>query len=272
MELTARSWILGMTLRWLRESAGLTAEIVAKKYMQCSTSRIFAIEGGYRQINALELDGLVKVYGRGDLLPRLENLRALIASGSDSPIADPIAKHPETSLYEELERMSVSILNTTIDTVPGLCQTHDYTRLQYIMEGNDPETADRYATARVERQERLLALDQPPMIDLLITESAIHRAAYVPGQLVKLAERARHPSIAIRSIPTSIGPHLTACNFTILEFAGFPSVLSTHVVAGGGLMTDQSDVELAMTRRMQLMQHAESPERTLAVIEDTREK
>lgn len=272
MELTGRSWIMGLTLRLLREAAGLKAREVTAKYLQCSTTRLFSIEGGYRKVNALELSGLVTdAYRRPDLLPILEPLRACIADGGTGPIHDPIAKHPNTSLYEELENMSTQILNTVIDTVPGLCQNEDYTYGQYSMEGNNHETAQRYAIARANRQDKLLARNPMPSVDLLITESAIHRASYVRGQLGRLAKRARHPNITLRYIPNSIGPHLTACNFTLLEFDGLPTVLSTHVIAGGGLIGDQEEVELALTRRSQLLENARSPEETLSLIEGTTE-
>lgn len=273
MELSARSWIMGQTLRLLRENTGRKAHEVTSQYLQCSTSRLFSIESGYRQLNSLELSGLVSdAYHRPDLLPILEALRQEIAHG-DGPVKDPIARHPGTSLYEELERMATQILNVCTDCVPGLCQTEDYVRREYMMEGNDHATASRYALARMSRQDRLL--DRPsgcPTIDHLITESAIHRAAYVPGQLAKLADRCKHPNFTIRVILNSTGPRPTVGTYTLLEFDGLPTVLSTHVVAGGGLIGDQDDVELAMMRRNQLAAIAETPEHTLKLIEATPER
>lgn len=268
MRLTGRSWIMGLTLRLLREASGLKPQEVTDRYLECSASLLQLVERGLRRLNTFELEGLLdKAYGRPELFHILEPIRAGLSDNIDKPISDPIAQYPGTSLYEELEGMATSIINTTIDTVPGLCQTLEYTRLQYKMEEYDDETALRYAKARADRQERLLERNPTPEVDMLITESAIHRASYVPGQLDRLADRANHPNISIRYIPNSIGPHLTACNFTLLEFNGLPTVLSTHVVAGGGLVGDREDVQLATKRRRQLFTVAETKKRTLELIE-----
>lgn len=268
MELTARSWILGMQLRKLRRAACLTAENVSAKWLNCSVSRIYSIEGGYRTLNVLELRGLVgDAYGRPDLLPRMEGLLLQVESGSRQPIKDTIRMHPSAMLIHELEPESTAAYGVILDQVPKLAQTHSYMVTQHLMAGYEPDEAEAFAQAGLERQRKFLALDRPPMTRIIITESALERAAFVDGQISLLTERAHHPALELMVISASLGPHFAFSSFTIVEFGEFPAILYLDLITGGSLVDDDEEIKIARNRWERLAAVAKTPEESISIIE-----
>lgn len=247
MDITAESWLLGAQLRVLREAKELTALEVAERYLQCSQSRVYMVEGGTRVLNSLELKGLVEdAYGRPDLLPKLEELRKTIAENIRRPIKDHITGHPDAMMFHQLQLRAQRVLEVGVELVPGLCQSEEYSKEMQRRAGRNEEEIEKYTQSRMENQERVLSLDHPPRIDFIITESTIQRAAYTPGQVEKLIDRASHPSITVRVIPNSVGVHLFNTSFTVLQFDELPSVLFHDLVTGGSLVTDIGDVKHAL--------------------------
>ena len=269
MERTGRSWILGMQLRKLRDAQGLTAKYVAEKWLNCSESRIYAIEGGYRRLNVLELRGLVSnAYNRPELLPRMEELLTQVEASSDKPIKDTTTVHPNTMWVHELEPESTAAFGCILDQVPKLAQTYEYMTAQHLMAGFDRNDADGFARAGLERQEKFLRLERPPMTRIIITESSVARAVSIPGQLDLLAERAQHPAISFMMIPNSVGPHFAFSSFTLMEFGEFPAILYLDLVTGGSLVDDEAEIQTARERWSCLQSVTLSPQETAEYIQN----
>jgi hypothetical protein len=267
MQLTVGSLILGMELKKLRDNAGLSAKTVGAEWLRCSTSRIYAIEGGYRGISRVELDGLVKdAYGQPNLLPKMQELHRRIERGEDKPVPDPPAKYPDSMLVHDLEPWSTGAFGAILDQIPKLVQTPSYMQAQHRMAGYNTAEIESLVQASITRQERFFSLETPPLTRIIITEGAIDRARYVPGQVDLLAERMEHPALEIRVIPNSAGPHFSFASFTLMEFGQLPSILYTDVVNGGSLSHDDGDVAIAWNRWYALSRVASTVGETLEII------
>jgi hypothetical protein len=262
MNVTAQSWLLGAQLRRLREQAGLTAKYVAETWLQRSTSFVYSVEGGYRTLNKLELEGLVSTaYGRPDAIKRLEDLRSLVSEGKST--RDKSTKYPDSMMFHELQTNATQVFDLSIELVPSLCQNEEYSMAMMRMAGRDNEESQQYTKSRLDNQVRLLSMDSPPDIHLTVTQGALDRAFRVDGQIAKLVERAEHPAITLRMIPTSAGVHMFNSSFTVLRFLDLPSILFHDLVTGGELIDDNNDVEHAMTRLAQTEPILMSAEETL---------
>lgn len=264
MEPTARSWILGSQLRRLREAKGLKAKEVAERWLDCSTSRVYSIEGGYRTLNVLELRGLVNdAYERTDLLPQMEELLSTIERGSKSPIKDALTAHPNRMLVHQLEPYATAAYGVALDQVPKLAQTREYMAAQCSNAGYSNDESKGLIRAGMERQEVFFNLVKPPLTRIIITEGALARASLIDYQMDRLVERALHPAIEISMIPSDVGPHSAFSSFTLMEFGTLPTLLYLDLVTGGSLVDDDEDIKTARKCWDQLSSLALTPVETL---------
>jgi hypothetical protein len=243
----------------------LPASAVVGNYLHCSESQLYAVEGGYRIFNLFEVRGLVEtVYKRPDLVEEIELLRSQAENAERfSPV------EPRASLYVELEKLATGIIDTTIDGLPGLFQLPEWSTAQHIMHGHSEADARKYTEIRIDRQE-LLVNPQPPTVDCLITESALDRAFYVPGQLEALSEWARVDNVSIRVLPNSVGPHIFVAGFIVLQFdskLGLSSLIHTDTLLGASITHDDDVVSTSLAERAKAMRYALGVEDTMSMIE-----
>ena len=132
-------------------------------------------------------------------------------------------------------------------TVTGLLQSEDYARA--ILATFPAVTEDTIATrlaARVERQGRVLARDDPPKAIFLVDELALYRqvgtADVMAGQMRQLAATAAMPHVTVQVLPAVAHP-ANASGFVIADDA----VWCEHV-AGGYVFTDGQTVSALSTR------------------------
>jgi transcriptional regulator with XRE-family HTH domain len=149
--------------------------------------------------------------------------------------------------WSELEDKAARLCDWMPGTVTGLLQSPDYARavLATFPAVTQETTAARLA-ARVERQQRVLARDDPPKVTFLVDEMALYRQVgtteEMAAQMRHLAAAAAMPQVTIQVMPAIAHP-ANASGFVIADDA----VWCEHV-AGGYVFTDTQTVSALATR------------------------
>ncbi|MGH3319666.1 MAG: helix-turn-helix domain-containing protein [Streptosporangiaceae bacterium] len=128
--------------------------------------------------------------------------------------------------------------------VHGWFQTGDYARevLRAGQPGASDEQVDEMVTARLERQEAILARDDPPMIYAVLDEGALHRPVGNPkvmaGQLGHLADAAQSPRVTLQVVPFAVGAHAGSGPLILATLRDAPDVAYLDTVVEGYLVDD----------------------------------
>jgi transcriptional regulator with XRE-family HTH domain len=217
---TVRQRELGMRLRELRTSLGLTVEQVGAELL-CSATKISRIETGARRTGLRDVRDLCRVYGVDDPAPLMELARQAREPGWWSRFDDLGSRiHP----YIGFEQEAVAVTSYSMYYVPPLLQTADYARS--VIRGIERKIDNRVLSDRVEarllRQRRLDA-PTPPRYRALADEAVFRRqvggVAVMRAQLDKILTWAALDRGSIQVIPFSAGAHASAdSNFDLLEF------------------------------------------------------
>lgn len=215
---------LGLELRRLRESAGLTGDEVAER-LRWSPSKVSRIETGRTSVTWGDVSDLLDLYELED-----DDIRqALIALARDSrergwwqSFGDVMSKGYATLVGFETAAQELWLFEPL--TVPGLLQTPDYARA--VMLGNphqmSTEEIDRRVEVRMNRQ-MVLNSEDPLRLWVILDEAVLHRQTGGPeimaAQLHHLADAARQPGINVQVIPFTGGAHAAMTGaFGIFEF------------------------------------------------------
>jgi transcriptional regulator with XRE-family HTH domain len=207
--LTVRARRLMKELRQLRATRKLTVARAASQ-LGISEPTLWRMENGKTKINTEVLVAALDLYDVRS--PRREALERLaldtLRRGWWAPYRDAFS-----GSYVALESDAAQI-RVNAFVVPGFFQTEDYARA--AIASTRPELtltdAERRVEARLARQRALFEdREQPPVIHLLLDESAIRRqvggAATMRGQLARLAKEAAQPDTTIQVLPFSVGSH-----------------------------------------------------------------
>ncbi|MGH3924378.1 MAG: Scr1 family TA system antitoxin-like transcriptional regulator [Pseudonocardiaceae bacterium] len=233
---------MGSQLRRLRHARDLTAKQVGGDYLDCSESLLYSVENGTRVLGRLALLGLVRdVYGREDLA---EPMARLLPNRSDRS-----EQSPSTCLAHDLATMATDIRGFVVDQIPELLQAPGYALAQYRAAGYSERDAGILTESRLDRQARILELDEPPMSRVIVTQGAIDRARTIRGQLGLIQARSRHPSIQLVMVPHTAGPHFSFASYAVITIDPLDPVLHLSTAIGDGpLVDDPDDVRLAISR------------------------
>jgi transcriptional regulator with XRE-family HTH domain len=196
----------------------------------------------YRERAAMSLEGLSEIVNISrSHLARIETAEAMpppslppmldAAFGTDGIFEElyRVAKkeiHPDQfRRYMELEARARLIEWFAGRVVPGLVQTADYARAQFVV-SNPKATQDEIeelVTARLSRQDLLLAT-RPPELSLIIDEAVLRRCFGGPrvmrAQLARLVELAHTPTTLLQVLPFEHGGHALAGGSMILMTMG----------------------------------------------------
>lgn len=216
---------LGRALRDLRNKAGLTVKAAAKA-LEWSEGKMWRIETGQTGLRSLDVENMCRIYQANP--PITEALMALAketkAKGWWHAYGDAV---PEWfDLYVGLEAAAAGFRSYESELVPGLFQTDEYARAIISAEHPDEDTAeiDRRVKLRIARQAILRRSIDPPLLDVVISETILQRAvggtAVMAAQLDQLAEVSGLPNVTLRVVPFSVRYHpgMAAGAFTILRF------------------------------------------------------
>jgi transcriptional regulator with XRE-family HTH domain len=218
---TVRQRELGLRLRKLRNSRGLTVEDVAEKLL-CSTAKISRMETGARRPVLRDVRDLCALYEVDESVTAelMRLTREAREQGWWTQYED-----LKLSPYIGLEQEATSITAYSMHYVHGLAQTEDYARviIKTIAPRMDPGIHQQRVEARLRRQE-LLEGDNPPRYRMLLDEAILHRPVGSPALMVaqidKILELASSGKATAQIIPFQAGAYSVAdISFTLLEFS-----------------------------------------------------
>lgn len=219
---------LGRMLREYREAAGKTIK-QACEVLECSAQKLWRIEKGdpgvvYRVRDVEDLCALYRV--PADIAEVLVSLaKETKAKGWWQSYGDAI---PEWfQVYVGLEGAADRMRKYEPFLIPGLLQSHAY--MEAVLRADGPHLTDDELERRIKiRQERQGLLSRhfpgPPRLEVIIAEGALRAELETPGAMQQqlhhllMANELQH--VAVRVLPTSVGPHRASVTgpFTILEF------------------------------------------------------
>src|ERR1700733_11846026 len=218
---TLRRRELGALLRARRLDQGLTVEQVAAQLL-CSPSKVSRMETGQRGATQRDIRDLCDFYGITDPAER-ELLVTLAKEGKQQGWWQTYELPHATFVWLEQEATSMKVYHSAV--IPGLLQTGDYVRALHDASTPDvdPGVIEQRIEERMRRQE-LLDRDQPPRIEIVLDEAALHRPIGGPAimrrQLDRVLESVGRPSLDLQILPFEIGAHpALESDFIILEFA-----------------------------------------------------
>lgn len=207
---------LSVKLKRLRMARRVTQYAVARK-LNVSKSLIAAFEQG-RLIPQEDTAGcLDDFFGTGN------EIRDLAAQAHEERERERREQPTWFAPWPDLERIAVAIRSFGACVIPGLGQTKEYAQVILSCGLLSVEQVDRYAARRLARQAAVFDREDPPVVQLMIDELALHRGApeVMRGQLLHLQELGQRPHVLVQVIPKSAGMHLgQAGGFAIADLPG----------------------------------------------------
>ncbi|MEV0457830.1 helix-turn-helix domain-containing protein [Catellatospora methionotrophica] len=270
---------LGVELRRLRETAGLTGEQVVDQVGWAAKSKLSRLENGRSRpdlADVLDLLDLYRVRGRDR-----DQLVAIARDAGNTRgwlRAYPVMTQRQRG-YAELEAGSARIREYGLAMVPGLLQTPEYARARIlssrplskaatpsagvpaqrpspaagpVTELPAPQEPDTEVAARLARQTILTRIPDPPGYEAILDEQALlGRGApddVRDGQLAHLAALTQLPNVTIRVLlrAATVGHHfIPHTGFSIYHFPdpGDPETVAVETLARELVLTDRNSVE-----------------------------
>lgn len=265
---TVRRRRLGLELRRLRETAGVTIEYVADR-LECSASKISRIERGHSGATPRDVRDMLAVYGvRG---PDAEEL-VQVAREARQKGWWHLYGAVLTGAYVGLEADASSIRAYEALVVPGLLQIPEYARA--MIERARPDISrtevDRRIHVRTERQS-LLTQDDPLEFWVVLDEAVFHRLVGGPTvmrkQLEHLIKISALPNVTSQVLPFSFGAHAGMDgSFAILgyEEEADPDMVFAENAAGGLFLEKDEELQRYQQIFNQLRASALPPDESVA--------
>lgn len=210
---TMARMVLGMTLRRLRESAGLSADDASGSAGLLPGTSVSDIELGCTGVRLRDVAGLCTAYGVSDLAERV-TLLGLARQANNPPwwhcYLNLIPAWFER--YLELEQAASLIRSYTGQVIPALLQTPDYARAVItLVHGPTPEPDLARRLELLMRRQHILRDPQPPHLWTVIDEAALRRRAgtrtAMRAQLRHLIDACDLAHVTIRVLPFHLGSH-----------------------------------------------------------------
>ncbi|MFD6324843.1 Scr1 family TA system antitoxin-like transcriptional regulator [Streptomyces sp. NPDC058442] len=228
--------LFGSRVRKLRTAAGLTqAELGARTHVVGT------------RITQIERTSGAK--------PTLELARALdTALGADNLLVD-LWPYVYREAFPDWSRKFMAYSERAVDireyaahVVPGLLQTEDYARavLKVGRTLGSKEQLEERVAVRLERQERLSALDRPELwaiLDEAVLRRPVGGRAVMREQLARLLETAAEPHITVQVLPFEQGEHdAMGGSLTVLALPDGSEAAYTEGAHHGQLIEDPDEV------------------------------
>jgi transcriptional regulator with XRE-family HTH domain len=258
--------LFGYQLRQHRETAKMSLERLSKE-VRYSTSHLSRIEAAEVAIPEELPPALDRVFKKDDaFFTNLygHSLREI---------------HPEAFRHSlEIESRARLIEEYSCHIVPGLLQTEDYARAQFV--AADPKLTateiDELAIGRMSRQARLYSAS-PPEYSAILDESALRRPlggpAVMRAQLARLEKLTFTGHTVIQVMPFQHGAHsLLGASLVLLTTPDGMQVAWEESMTTGTLIEDRTAVA-ALHRRYDLLRAcALSPRESAAFIRSVMEE
>ncbi len=265
-----RKRILGRRLRELREESGLTLEAAAPA-LDWSTSTLSRIETGQQAPNVHGVRSMLDLYGAGgpvwdELVTLTREVRQkgwwrAYGLGDDS--------------YVGFETEATTVLDYTIDYVPGLLQTADYSKALFTASivNRSADQVTNAVSVRMIRQERLSSSDHPLDLTAIVDESALHRQVggitVLKGQLRHLIAMSAVRAVTLQVLPLTAGARAAmGSGFMVLSFGdlGEPDMVYVEHALGAAHLEKASAAAAAKLMFDRLRSDALSPADSVALI------
>jgi transcriptional regulator with XRE-family HTH domain len=252
---------LGLELRRLRESAGLTGEQVIERVGWAAKSKLSRLENGRSRPDLSDIMDLLDVYqvsGR--------HREELLAIARDAGNSRWLRTYPVMTQrqrgWAELEATCTLIREYAATTIPGLLQTPEYARVRILStrglagvptpRSGEPGTEDAEVevSARLARQ-AILTRAEPPRYVVVLDEAALTGrgapADVLDGQLRHVLEIASLPNVIVRVLPRDaivVGYYQPQHAFSAYDFAdpGDQSTIAVEALGNDMILTDRQVV------------------------------
>lgn len=259
---------LGRELRRLREAAQVSRDEAASE-LECGVSKISKVETGKATVRAGEVKVLLDRYG-------VTEREAVLRLARDARKRSAYRVPDWAKTFVGLEAEAAEIRTYQAELVPGLLQTRDYARLvtRAADPYRDPREIERLVDARVDRQQRLLSDDAPPLLWAIVSEAVIRRivgdSEVMQGQLLALLSLAERSNVTIQVLPFDAGAHAAmGSSFVHLRLADPPDaeVVYLEDITSADYLDRPAHVTTYYQVFGMLAQVAVSPEKSLLMLD-----
>jgi hypothetical protein len=224
--------------------------------MDWSLSKLIRIESGAVNVSTTDLKALLQHYGITDQA-KVDSFVEMAKASRDrrawwgeyrestsQQFVNYLAYENSASVIRQFEPL----------LIPGLLQDEDYAREvlgAYRASASDQSASDqrmkKWLELRMRRQQELFERPEPPAMQFVLDEAALHR--WVGGrdvarrQLHRLKTEAMRENVTIQVVPFSAGAHPGIKGpFVILEFPDYdPDVLYQENVRGDMIQRDDQE-------------------------------
>lgn len=270
---TVRQRELGLRLRELRQSRGLTVEEVGERLL-CAATKISRAETGARRPSLRDVRDLCGLY---DVSPEesaelMELARQARQSGWWTQYDGVMPYFP----FIGLEQEATAITCFSQYFVPTLLQTGDYAR--ELIRGIVPRIEPGLLAQRVEVQllrQQILDRPKPPRYRALMDEAVLHRqvggASIMSAQLEHVLKAVGAGKATVQMIPFGAGSYpVVDSNFCYLEFASLPGLVYVEGTSHQVYLENAADLK-AYQEAMEYMRDAAlSPRDSVKAIQEFR--
>lgn len=262
---------VGLTLRSLREQAGIRPKEVAER-LDWYSNKVTRVEKGELIVSAAEIEELLRMFDvqAGEDADRLRVL-AREARKRDRP-----ARVPDwAATFVALEGAAAEIKYYDPEVIPPILQTERYARAVLSHPLDDTVDVEPAIAERMQRADRVLVGEQPPEVACVLGEAALHRVIgdkqVLRDQLQHLRRVAARPNVTIQILPFDSGEHAAlGTSWTVLHLA---EPVATFVYAESLVGSDYFDKPSQTGRHLKafdILRGAASSDRVSASMLDRR--
>lgn len=243
----SRARALANELRELRRAAGMTTRQAADA-LGISSASLNRNELGTRMPSAEEVSALLVIYGvHGVARERVLALaRAANPAGWWETGGTTLPRQLPTLITFESQATRITHFQPL--TVPGLLQTHAYTRAIREAAGAVEADTEAQVAARAGRQTVLTRPKNPPSYEAILDEAALRRPF---GGREAMADQLRHiltvaalPNVTVQVIPFSRGSYPLFGPYVLLEFTRAPAIVHLEHKQASGFLDQPEDTDV----------------------------
>ncbi|MFJ2603766.1 helix-turn-helix domain-containing protein [Streptomyces sp. NPDC087425] len=277
---TAPRMDLGIQLRELRKTAGLTIEEAAKSVSGLTYDKLRRVELGQSTFRMIgDLRKLLKAYGVEDNVDLVQSLEELYKTPASQDWTTQFsAVFTSTKTFAGIESVARSVSMYFPNVIPGPLQTEEYAHAQFVEVQPIEETTSEFikgnVALRMKRREPFLRDEEPRKLWTILGESALRHpiggASVMRGQYDEILRMAALPNVTIQVLLTDAPVKRLWNNFTILDLGtGRPTTVQVDTGLGGAMsMSDRPAIVGRFTRWFNTMiASAQPPEETPAFVE-----
>ncbi|MEU0544205.1 helix-turn-helix transcriptional regulator [Nocardia sp. NPDC005978] len=277
--LTVRLRRLAAMLHEMRETAGLSKEVVSSK-TGINVTTLYRIETAQARPQRRTLTAMLDLYRIGEP-QRSDALQLLVDAlkpGMARSFEDAVSEVYGAYINFEAEALSARFFQASY--VPGLLQTSSYANAVY--QTTMPKISDQVMNQRIQaRQERANVLTKHDPLELwvVLDEAVVRRLVGGPEvmreQFDLLLDHTNKRNVILQILPFDAGAHPGMLgSFTLLDFPdpADPELVYVEGIASDELIEGHPEVRRYGVMFDQLRAMALSPRDSIAMIEESRDE